>query len=245
MSGRDFMRPTFAPQRLEPCFCGSGRRFRSCCGSLDADRDPPHGAFRQPGFLDRDTCRAWIEYLATRPGTALGVLGLDRDESRLVEQSTPTRVTDCVSAGELRAAVNDAVRLAYTTVIPQATGRTFAWFERPQVLRYEPGGWYSIHADSENPVPGKRFWTKHIDRDYSLLIYLNEDFEGGGLELVNFHYRYQPRTGDLLFFPADNRYLHQALPVKSGVRWVVVSWAAFADEPKVHDEPTADSIALD
>ena len=64
------------------------------------------------------------------------------------------------------------------------------------------------------------------DRDLSLLLYLNEDYSGGGLTFTNFHCHFRPRTGDLLVFPSDNRYEQQAEVVQAGVRYAIASWAA-------------------
>jgi predicted 2-oxoglutarate/Fe(II)-dependent dioxygenase YbiX len=82
------------------------------------------------------------------------------------------------------------------------------------------------------------------DRDISLLIYLNEDYTGGGLSFMNFNYHLRPKTGDMLAFPSDNRYEHQAEEVQSGIRYVIVSWAAFNGSKRVLDSPPPGSIIL-
>ncbi len=64
------------------------------------------------------------------------------------------------------------------------------------------------------------------NRDYSLLIYLNEDYEGGQLEFKYLNYRISPLQGLLVAFPSDWRYAHAALPVKGGVKHSIVSFAA-------------------
>ena len=55
--------------------------------------------------------------------------------------------------------------------------------------------------------------------------------------MTNFNYTYRPRKGDLLFFPSDHRYLHQAETVTSGARYAIVSWAALENIPRVLNEP--------
>lgn len=173
----------------------------------------------------------WTTHLNNQPRLPLGVVeapeqGVSHQEST----HDADRVTDIVKAGELRDDINRQIQRAYEEVVAPACTREFAWFEYPQVLRYEPGGWYRAHADSEIFLADRRAWAKGIDRDASVLLYLNDDFEGGEITFLKFNYSYRPRVGDLVFFPSDHRYVHQAEPLRSGLRWVVVSWAAFTDE---------------
>ena len=122
--------------------------------------------------------------------------------------------------------------------------RSIAWFEVPRVLRYSPGGYYIRHADSCQVGEDGTTWYKVEDRDLSLLIYLNRDFTGGGLSFTRFHCHYQPRAGDLIAFPSDNRYEHRAEVVQSGFRYAIACWAAFTDEPRVRPKPPRDAIYL-
>lgn len=237
--------PDFKPLRAWPCFCGSGQRFKNCCGSMAPDRAPPHGVHLVRGFLDGDSCRALVESLADRPGQPLGMFSVKAESDSMEAEYHAGRITDDIDPGESRERVNAHVERAWREVIAPAVGRRFAWFEAPGVMRYRVGGRYNTHADSEIYIPQRLAWLKNIDRDTSLLLYLNEEFEGGGLEFVTFNYRYRPRTGDLVFFPSDHRYLHRALPVTAGTRWVIVSWAAFVDEPRVLEAPVPGVIRLD
>ena len=101
-----------------------------------------------------------------------------------------------------------------------------AAFEKPTVLRYEAGGRYDPHSDNEFWDAKTQAWQKTLNRDYSILIYLNEDYEGGKLAFPNFLCKITPRTGMLVAFPSDHRYLHAAEPLISGERFAVVSWAS-------------------
>lgn len=246
MSSDGFTRPRFHAQRTDPCFCGSGRRFKACCGSLAVPREPPKGVHVVPGFLDPAACAAWVGYFETQPRTPLAVHAIDADApAGLALQHSSGRVTDKVELGERRAEIVTAVAAAFEGPVPATLGRRIEWFENPQVLRYGPGGRYGPHADSEHFLPAEGRWRKVIDRDVSILLYLNHDFTGGELEFQQFNFRYRPRTGDLLYFPSHGHYAHQALPVRSGVRYVIVSWAAFCDEPRVLDLRPSDSIYLE
>jgi predicted 2-oxoglutarate/Fe(II)-dependent dioxygenase YbiX len=241
----DFRRPSFNPNRLDPCFCGSGSKFKSCCGSMAADRPPPHGVVIIPEFLDKATCRSWIEYLECQPRRTLGMLSSGDEKVGTIKRKVGKgRITDEVKLDELRETVNQIIGSAYRSAVAEVGIRAIEWFEIPQVLRYASGGWYGPHADSENFIPAHDVWVKNSDRDVSLLLYLNDDYEGGELSFGHFNYVYKPVAGDLLFFPSDNRYIHQADPVMAGLRFVVVSWAAFVDEPRVHSTPPLGSIII-
>jgi len=234
-----------APGPGDPCACGSGVRFRKCCGSTATDRPPPRGVRIVPGFLDPETCRAWIAHLRRQPRLPLGTVDAPDGGVRHFETTHDAdRITDIVKAGSLRRDILRHIKKAYQDVIAPACGRKFAWFEDPQVLRYQPGGWYRAHADSELLMPDGKTWVRGIDRDTSLLLYLNDDFEGGDLSFVFFDYTHRPVAGDLVFFPSDHRYAHQAQPVGRGLRWAVVSWAAFTGAPRVRKNPPPASIML-
>jgi hypothetical protein len=240
-----FQRPLFQQQRNDPCFCGSGQRFKSCCGSLATPRLPPHGVHRIGDFLTGNVCRDWVNYLEDQPRRPLSINQVDQQSSSgLSLQRDSGRVTDVVQQGELAEDIENIIKRAFKHHAATAFGQQIAWMEAPQVLRYEAGGLYGPHADGDHFNAATGMWQKVLDRDASLLLYLNQDFTGGELSFPQFNYRYQPVQGDLLFFPSNGHYAHQALPVTSGVRFVIVSWAAFRDLPRTQSEPPAGSIDI-
>jgi predicted 2-oxoglutarate/Fe(II)-dependent dioxygenase YbiX len=246
MTTVEITRPLFKPLRTDSCFCGSGVRFKSCCGSMAEPRNPPHGVHIIPNYLPPETCRLWVSHLESQHGRPLAVHSLDETgPSRLARERISGRITDKVEQGNLENAITGVVAQAFQTTVAAAMSRSVQWFEKPQVLRYEPGGLYGPHADSDHFIAAENHWRKVIDRDVSLLLYLNQEFEGGGLSFRQFNYTYRPRAGDLLCFPSSGQYAHEALPVKSGIRYVIVSWAAFRDEPRVLELRPSESIDLE
>lgn len=236
--------PWFRPFPDEPCFCGSQRLFSTCCGLRSAQRGPPAGVHLFPGFLSRETCSKWVRRLQAKPVTHSTVQGIQYSGTAYLSvERDVTRVCTEVQPGSLRKIISDRVGEAFRLAADK-TGNTVEWFEAPTILRYRAGGYFLAHADNCLLDPGSHNWFKVNDRDLSLLIYLNEDFTGGGLKFVNFHYDYQPRTGDLLVFPSDNRYAHEACKVESGLRFVIVSWAALAGSQRVTDGPTPGAIFM-
>ena len=75
-------------------------------------------------------------------------------------------------------------------------------------------------------------------------MYFNEEYTGGKIHLIDFDFKIQPKRGILLAFPADHRYQYAALPVDSGTRYVIVSWAAAKGTRRVKEKAPYASIVL-
>jgi len=196
-------------------------------------------------FIAPEICREWVQYLESRPRIDSEIFdtpdgGNVRSQAR---DAYGSRTSQEVIPGDLLPEINEAVARAFHH-FTLSSGPVIEWFEQPQVLRYGPGHYFRVHADNCAPEPGKGGWTKQVDRDVSLLIYLNQDFTGGGLSFPQFNYSYQPREGDLVVFPSDNRYRHGALPVQSGVRYAIVSWGAISGEPRIFETPATKVVNM-
>lgn len=240
-----FARADFPPGRNASCFCGSGKRFKSCCGQSGDHRPPPAGIGIVPEFLDAETCAQMYDFAQASDAQWLEVVDPERSTAdKIVSKMDETRVTERVEISQQQDQVDQWIRRALQEVIAPAWSREFIWFEQPQMLKYKPGGFYKAHADSDNFDEAKGRWMKELDRDASLLIYLNDGYEGGTLRFDHFDYTLRPRAGMLVFFPSDSRYLHQAMPVTSGQRFAVVSWAAFRDEPRVQTQPPRKAVFI-
>lgn len=91
--------------------------------------------------------------------------------------------------------------------------RDFPNHSTVQIVRYPPGGFYRAHRDS-GPYNEVRYFT--------VVCYLNDDYEGGGTYFPDAAYTVVPEQGKTVLFPAD--YLHQAEPVRNGTKYVAVIW---------------------
>ncbi len=221
----------FDPKRAEPCFCGSGERFKHCCGSTAKDRPPPAGLVVRPGWLTERQCDELARFAETREWKWCTTV----DSVSGVERRDETRVTQTADMGEMQGRLNEYVQSALRDVAEPEMGCTVGWFLKPHILRYAEGGYYLGHADSEYFDEADDRWYRHLDRDVSLLMYINDGFTGGELYFKLFNYTYRPRRGDLVLFPSDHRYMHQAQPVTSGIRYAIVSWAAKQGEPRLQE----------
>jgi len=247
MANTQRYRPPFPPGRSERCFCGSGRRFKHCCGSSDPNRPAPHGIEIIENFLSPDECLDWVRFAATRSSKRLKVVDWEASTPTYVARKLDDRrVTERVHMGDERdQELRDLIKQIYVYTIAPGLGRKFAWFESPQMLKYNVGGFYQAHADSDSYDPDRGQWRHDLDRDISVLLYLNDEFEGGDLQFEYFNYRIQPKPGMLVWFPSDSRYYHGANPVRSGTRYAVVSWAALSDTEKLRERMPDKAMLLD
>jgi hypothetical protein len=76
--------------------------------------------------------------------------------------------------------------------------------------KYEEGKGMGAHCDAEDPSgTGKNL-------KYSMVTYLNDDYEGGEIYFKNQNVKIKPKAGSLIFFPSTHPYLHESLPVTKG-----------------------------
>ena len=86
---------------------------------------------------------------------------------------------------------------------------------------------------------GQHF-QEHHDHGYSyncvvsLVAYPNEDYEGGELFFRLQNVQAKAKAGDVFIFPSNFMYPHRAMPVKSGVKYSMVTMLDYSD--KFHNE---------
>ena len=88
------------------------------------------------------------------------------------------------------------------------------YHEPYNMLRYRGGQEYKAHADG----------TTKDGRTISAIVYLNNEYEGGEIEFVNFGIKIKPEPGMLLLFHSNYAYKHIAYPVTSGTKYALVTW---------------------
>jgi predicted 2-oxoglutarate/Fe(II)-dependent dioxygenase YbiX len=116
---------------------------------------------------------------------------------------------------------NQMYMLLLASTIPYAKKHDIdsMYHENYNMLKYSGGQEYKAHADG----------TTATGRAISAIVYLNNEFEGGEVEFVNFGVKIKPEPGMLLLFPSTYPYTHIAHPVTSGTKYALVTW--------IHDRP--------
>jgi len=83
------------------------------------------------------------------------------------------------------------------------------------LLRYKASNKYDFHADG--------CWSTY--RTISCIIYLNpSEYEGGETYFKHFDLKLKPEKPSIIVFPSNYAYLHAAMPVTSGEKFVLVTW---------------------
>jgi len=105
--------------------------------------------------------------------------------------------------------------------------------EYGQCVSYQTGQEYQAHYDTPDagtPM-GQKIITKYGQRIVTLLIYLNDDFQGGETYFPNLDYKVRPETGMAVIFKNTDREgnidpnsLHAGLPVFSGQKFAFNLW---------------------
>jgi Rps23 Pro-64 3,4-dihydroxylase Tpa1-like proline 4-hydroxylase len=113
----------------------------------------------------------------------------------------------------LFAEFNGKLREVVTPLIKELWRADITRYAGTQIIRYGVGGHYGTHADAGRTM---------TERFFTVLCYLNDDFEGGQTWFPSLGYTTAPRRGKAILFPA--RYMHRAVPVASGEKYVLASW---------------------
>lgn len=101
------------------------------------------------------------------------------------------------------------------------------------LLHYQVGQSYAPHYDFFDPA-----FPAHVapleeggQRTKTMLVYLNDDYEGGETDFPDADFRYRGNKGDLMFFhnidelgEPDRSTLHTGLAPTSGEKWLLSKW---------------------
>jgi predicted 2-oxoglutarate/Fe(II)-dependent dioxygenase YbiX len=80
------------------------------------------------------------------------------------------------------------------------------------IKKYNTGGDIPIHTDRDHD----KDWNTY---DWTALVYLNDDYDGGELEFNNLGYKIKPSAGSIIFFSTDEA--HTAHAVVSGNKYFI------------------------
>lgn len=139
------------------------------------------------------------------------------------------------------AADTDPLLAVVSHRIAQWTQTHVACGEHTTVLRYRPGEEYRRHVDFFDPaIPS--IWAEAEragQRSITVLVWLNDDFDGGETEFPLLGRKFKARTGDAIAFwnvtpdgAPDRQTVHAGLPVTRGEKWLISKWIrARAQDP--------------
>lgn len=184
----------------------------------------------QPNFLTTEMCDQLVAYIQTQPENDLTVFSAEKSNqtgTTAVTVEKEARNSQTVPIEPVLPIVTKLMREIVRDYINPFYGVRVKDSELPKILIYHPGGHFKEHIDSEalfNDGSGVLQWRKNVDRDISLMLYLNDDFVGGELEFIHQAITIKPRKGMMVAFPSDHRFLHGVKPVTRGTRYAMVEW---------------------
>ena len=223
----------------KPCYCSTGELFGNCCGTQSLQRQSPRHLHIFKDFLSATDCKRFIRFAGKQKRSPLSVVAANKSkDKKTVHQPSSSRITQQIMLGKKQVQANQWFHSACLTKLKQFTHQEPNWFEMPHLLHYEPGGKYDIHSDAEHYDFENRQFYRFIDRDFSMLIYLNDNFTGGELNFPWLNYQYKPVAGDLVIFPSNHIFTHESLPIISGKKYALVSWGAFKGSARVRQPRT-------
>jgi hypothetical protein len=125
----------------------------------------------------------------------------------------------------------DLVSEVFRTRIAQSLGAPQQCLEVSQVLHYDVGQEFVLHCDFLDPRALAQEIARNGQRIVTVLIYLNEDFEGGATSFPRLGIDHRAKTGDALMFrnvdragQPDPRTQHAGLAPTRGEKWVFSQW---------------------
>ena len=176
-----------------------------------------------PNFLTSDECDKIIELSKNK----LKISKINGNTEIILNKTTRDSYTAWVNDDE------DPIIKKISLFVSEISGKPIINQERLQIVKYEKNGFYKAHYDAcnykikkceyENKKGGPRYIT--------FLIYLNDDFKGGGTWFPKLNFTTVPKKGDaILFYDTDydgniiTNSLHQANDIIEGEKWVCNKW---------------------
>ena len=171
----------------------------------------------------------WCDYLIGRLGRDLSAAKVNLPDGTVHPHRMRSNALSQVSLGRLDA----LTALTWSRVAAQCRVAV-PHCEWPNLLRYLPGQQYDDHFDFIDPeIPAFR---PELDirgqRVRTMLLYLNDDYDGGATDFPTLGTAHQGRSGGLLTFAnvrddgsPDRRMLHAGRPCTRGTKWLLSIWA--------------------
>jgi predicted 2-oxoglutarate/Fe(II)-dependent dioxygenase YbiX len=187
-------------------------------------------------FVPRIICE---EVVKSIDPTALSEAMVDHDDGPSAPNVLNKEVRNVLvhTIGSVSSLVNGVLQRIVDELIEPFYEMQIDYWEHPDILVYPTGGFYVTHNDAESVVhDSERYvweWRRILDRDISVVWYLNDDFDGGELFFPPFQLLIRPVTGMVVTFPSTHEYAHTAKLVTRGTRFVVATWMAAVGTARV------------
>jgi hypothetical protein len=217
--------------------------WRKVAEPLTLSEDPLIRAL--PGLLSAELCDALIDRgrRFLRPARIYNELkgGNTMGQTRRHSSAPIFRYTDM-----------DLVTEAVSNRVCALAGLPAANAEALQVLNYQVDEYFAPHVDFLDPgfEGHAASLRQNGQRVVTVLVYLNDDLEGGETEFLRLGLKHRGRKGDALMFRnvdaqgrPDPRTLHAGTPPTRGEKWVLSVWILDRGVPDSRDPALTAALA--
>ena len=132
-----------------------------------------------------------------------GIVGIDKVNSDAPEKDQELRQI-------LNNVVNDLVQTYAKMYDINDLNPLHDWL----LMQYLKGDYFKVHKDD----------LPDVVRTVSVVVYLNDAYEGGEIEFPDFGILFKPAVWDVLVFPSSFAYRHGVRSISDGVRYSAVNW---------------------
>ena len=172
-----------------------------------------------PNILDKDTCEELIEYYEQHPE----LLREGDAQPRFDYKSMRTSMVYGPLLKKIAALTNRLIIKAAKFYHQEEM-----YLDYQSITKWVEGDDMEFHADNVTQEREPHWYCGW--RDYSSILYLNHDYEGGATIFKNQNQGQVPMQGTAILFPATYGYTHGVQKIKSGTRYTISSW--FTTDPE-------------
>jgi prolyl 4-hydroxylase len=171
-------------------------------------------------FITPQECQELIKMIdANHERSSVVVGGTDRVD-----------ITDHRTSSTSNLDMNTPIMSKIKKQISETLGLELVRGEALQGQLYEPGQYFRPHNDFFSGPAYDMHCKASGNRTHTLMIYLNDDFKGGGTHFPTLQKTIEPETGKALWWhnlkdgKVQDQYLHEGVTVDEGKKYVVTSW---------------------
>lgn len=172
-----------------------------------------------PNFLTKKQCDHLIS-LIEKHNVRSSVAAGDKN----IQEDTRTSSTSNLSH-------EDKIVKQIFSKISKTVGRDEKYGEHLQGQKYEPGQYFKPHWDYFHGDSYNNHCLSSGNRTHTLMIYLNDDFTGGGTDFSKIGFTTTPKRGTAIMWTnlkkdgtGDEDAFHEGMTVESGTKYIVTSW---------------------
>jgi len=175
--------------------------------------------FTKDNFLSESECRLLIDYQKKHSENDISKWSTKDHDSNWNSRSADLKEIDNEDVRKLVHLVHYKISI----LCAKSYNVDYVYPEFSNLVYWAPGMSLGVHADNMwLDRPKDPHYCSH--RDFSAVIYLNHDYEGGKTFFNDSGYEVEPKTGRLIYFTSGKEDAHGVTEVISGYRYTFGLW---------------------